>query len=929
METTSAPVTPAAHTAVTTLLLTDIVDSTKLVERLGDVRAAAVFGAADRLARDLLRSHNGQEIDKTDGFLFLFGRPVDAVLFALAYHEGLRAVSGKEGVELKARAGIHLGELVVIENDPADVARGAKPVEVEGIAKPLAARIMSLAQGGQTLMTGSAFDLARRAVVGSAGAPPGTAWRAHGAYMLKGCEEPIDVFEVGVEGLAPLSAPPDTEKAKRSVAAGDEETLGWRPAAGQPVPQRRGWVLDQKLGEGGFGEVWLAVNKSTGGRRVFKFCFDAARMRSLKRELTLFRLLRDALGDRKDIARLFEVQLEEPPYFLESEYTPAGSLADWARSKGGIDQVPLETRIDLVARAARAVAAAHSVGIVHKDIKPGNILISEEEGEPRPRLADFGIGTLSHPEDMEGRNITIAGFTPATEGGGTTTTQMYAPPELLAGKPFTVLGDVYALGVMLYQMVVGDLDRPLAQGWERDVPMPLLREDIAACVEGHDQERLGSAQGLAKRLERLPERRRAYNRRRVARVAVGVVCLLALLGVVAGVWGFRENLLRHAKEIEAEKAKNALRLLEEFIASPDPLDKFGRNVRVIDMLPRGEAMFAAVDEPEVKATCLLTLGRTYRKLKELDKAKQLIDTVYALREHYLKPPHEEIAQTLAELGELAFDMEENDRAEDYYRRALAMREELAERDGTDRARLDLAESSQHLAAFLNRRRGDPVSAEPLYRRALEIRQALLPDDHQDTVRSVSNMAFCLMAQERFAEAEPFLAEALTSMRKLHDDDPDHLEIGYATNNLGRCRMELGRYDEARTLLEEAVRIKDAGKEAKTVELSKAVSLFYLGDVLHRRREDAGAERTLREAIEIQTRLGDDRRLARTESLLGECLTALGRHGEAETLLLGALEVLREMRDSDAGRTRARLGELYRSMGRPAEALKYEQTPDTG
>lgn len=920
MEPAPAQVTPAAHTAVTTLLLTDLVGSTKLVEELGDSRAAAVFGAADRLARALLREHHGQEIDKTDGFLFLFGRPVDAVLFALAYHDGLAAVSEREGVDLRARAGIHLGELVVIENSPEDVARGAKPVEVEGIAKPLAARIMSLAQGGQTLMTSTAFDLARRAVVGSAGAPPGTAWRAHGAYMLKGCEDPVEVFEVGVEGVAPLSAPPDTEKAKRSVAAGEEETLGWRPAANQPVPLRHGWVLDQKLGEGGFGEVWLAVNKATQGRRVFKFCFDAVRMRSLKRELTLFRLMRDSLGDRKDIARLFEVQLEEPPYFLESEFTPDGSLVEWAEARGGLDQVPLETRIDLVARTARAVAAAHSVGIVHKDIKPGNVLIYEEDGEPRPRLADFGIGTLADPEDMAGRNITIAGFTPATDAGGTTTTQMYAPPELLAGKPFTVLGDVYALGVMLYQMVVGDLARPLAQGWERDVPMPLLRDDIAVCVEGRDVDRLGSAQGLAKLLERLPARRRAYRRRRVARAALAMVSLVAGLGVLAGVWGFRESSLRHDKEIEAEKAKRVQQVLQDVLASADALDNVGRDAKVIDVLGAAEKEFATRldDQPEVKAALYYTLGRTYRKLKAFDRAGPLLETAYALRREYLTPPNEELARTIDERAELAYDNDENERAGRLYQAAFDMRLALVEREPTAAARLDLAESYQHLAALTNNRLGDPVAAEPLYRKALEIREELLPADHRDTLRSRGNLGFCLMTQGKYRDADRYLADTLAAMRTLHADDPDHLEIGVAAGNLGRCLMELGRYDEARMLLEEAVRIKDAKRE----EVSKAVSLYYLGDALNRDGRHADAERALREAREIQTRFNLDRRLARTESLLGACLIALDRDDEAETLLLGAMKVLEDKHDAAVAATAERLARLYRKLGREEEARKY-------
>ncbi len=205
---------------VKTLLLTDFVNSTRFVETYGDVAAADIFARHDRLARDLLRRFSGQEIDKTDGFLFIFDRPIDAVNYSMAYNDGLRRLSGELGVELSARTGIHLGEVILRENAAQDVARGAKPIELEGLAKPMAARIMSLAVGHQTLMTQSTFELARRAAVGEPNMPPDARWIEHGFYRLKGIAEPVRVFEVGRNGLAALSPPADSEKAKRVPTPG-------------------------------------------------------------------------------------------------------------------------------------------------------------------------------------------------------------------------------------------------------------------------------------------------------------------------------------------------------------------------------------------------------------------------------------------------------------------------------------------------------------------------------------------------------------------------------------------------------------------------------------------------------------------------------------------------------------------------------------
>lgn len=201
-----------------TLVLCDLADSTALVERLGDRRAAELFRKHDRLARSLVHQYGGQEIDKTDGFLMMFERPIQAVAFALAYQRGLRQLDDTgNGVRLLARVGIHVGDVVAWDNTPDDVAKGAKPVEVEGLVKPITSRLMTLALPGQILLSGVAFQLAHRAQ-GELGDQVATAlWRTHGRYRFKGLPDPIAVFEVGEQGLAPLKAPPWSGKAHREV----------------------------------------------------------------------------------------------------------------------------------------------------------------------------------------------------------------------------------------------------------------------------------------------------------------------------------------------------------------------------------------------------------------------------------------------------------------------------------------------------------------------------------------------------------------------------------------------------------------------------------------------------------------------------------------------------------------------------------------
>jgi putative peptide modification system cyclase len=207
----------SASSVLRTLVLCDLVDSMALIERLGDRLGAELIRKHDRLARTIADRHGGQEIDKTDGFLMMFDRPIQAVAFALDYQRGLKQLNAAEGSTLSARVGIHVGDVVVWDNSAEDIARGAKPIEVEGLVKPITSRLMSLALPGQILLSNIAYALAHRAQ-GELGIQlEKVRWRTHGRYRFRGIPDPVPVFEVGEEGVAPLKAPPWSSKAHREV----------------------------------------------------------------------------------------------------------------------------------------------------------------------------------------------------------------------------------------------------------------------------------------------------------------------------------------------------------------------------------------------------------------------------------------------------------------------------------------------------------------------------------------------------------------------------------------------------------------------------------------------------------------------------------------------------------------------------------------
>ncbi|HSE33507.1 MAG TPA: winged helix-turn-helix domain-containing protein [Pyrinomonadaceae bacterium] len=311
---------------------------------------------------------------------------------------------------------------------------------------------------------------------------------------------------------------------------------------GQRVPRREQWFLVRRLGRSPSSEVWLAEHPKTHETRVFKFAADEERLKGLKREVTLARLLRTSLGERCDFVRVLEWNFDEAPYFLESEFAGL-SLNEWAEQQGGLKAIPLQRRLQLLIRVAAAVAAAHSLDVLHKDLKPGNILVSNSSSDDNEiKVADFGSAALLSPGRLGALRITNLGFTQGTNGDNEslTGTVIYIAPEVLSGQSPTATSDVYALGVLLYQMVTGDFRKPLAPGWEAEVDDPLIRKDIEEAACGDPARRMKTAAQLAERLSNLESRRRdleqleatrefQMKRRRYLRVVIPIAIVLLVL----------------------------------------------------------------------------------------------------------------------------------------------------------------------------------------------------------------------------------------------------------------------------------------------------------------------------------------------------------------------------------------------------------------
>ena len=555
------------HTGLVTLLFTDIAGLAEIKSKLGGMAGYELIQKHHRLVREILNGYpDGEEIKAVgDSFFNAFVRPSGAVRFSLILQMKLRELSKEVGVPIRVRIGIHIGEVFIEKGQGTDGV-----ADLYGTQVDTCARVMSLCQGGQILVTRSTFDNAREVLKGEEiEGVRGVSWLNHGNYHIKGLNDAVEVCEVGETEFSPLTAPENSDEAKRLLSPAEEEVLGWRPAIGQGIPQSH-WKLIEKLGEGGFGEVWVGEHEKLKEKRVFKFCFKADRVRSLKREVTLFRLLKDKVGEHPNIARIYEVYFDEAPFYVVMDYVEGSDLKSWCAAQGGIEKVSLEERLEIIAQTADALQAAHESGVVHRDVKPGNILVTRRNGEIQVKLTDFGIGQVLSEEALEG--MTQGGFT-LTMLGSTSTqsgTQMYMAPELLAGYKASAQSDIYSLGVVLYQLLIGHLGTPLTVDWIEHLEDELIQEHLKRCFSGKSGNRYSEASHLSEKIRSLDRRREelthaqadaaaresaAYRRGLLRAGAVAIVLVGIFVTMAAFAWNRAEFAEQETERANSEKER--------------------------------------------------------------------------------------------------------------------------------------------------------------------------------------------------------------------------------------------------------------------------------------------------------------------------------------------------------------------------------------
>lgn len=192
------------------IVLTDIIGSTKFVQKNGSYTAAKWFGAHDKAVMNFIARHNGQLIDASDGHLMMFATVVDAIGFAFEYKKYLR----KKKFPFRSRVGIHWDKMLIIKSEAHIVRAGGKRINLEGIGKNIAARTMSICGEEQILMSSQAYLQYKKFGHRSNYIPQKALSALVGLYSFKGVAEPEAIYAIGLIE-AQLQPPPDGEKAKR------------------------------------------------------------------------------------------------------------------------------------------------------------------------------------------------------------------------------------------------------------------------------------------------------------------------------------------------------------------------------------------------------------------------------------------------------------------------------------------------------------------------------------------------------------------------------------------------------------------------------------------------------------------------------------------------------------------------------------------
>lgn len=713
-------------------------------------------------------------------------------------------------------------------------------------------------------------------------------------------------------------------------------------ADGQPVPLRPNWRFVRRLGRGGYGDVWLAEQMKTREPRVFKYAANSTELAALKREITLSRLLHDGLGERADLVRVIDWNLDDPPHFIETEYASGGSLDQWCAPRIAAGTLTREQRIALAADIADALAAAHSIGVLHKDLKPANVLVHSRaaasrtgiggeglaaseptatEQSPQIRIADFGSGRVLDEVALTQLRITQLGFATRELVDGSSGTPFYLAPELLAGQTPSLAADVFALGVILYQLVIGDFQRPLLPGWEREIDDAVLRDDIAAAAEQDPHRRLASAAELARRLRDLPMRREAaaaalrrdaeWERwRDAARRSrerrpwlIGIAALLLVACSVTALLAWRASAAQREAERRASAQDAVLQFLrDDLLSQADPYANTDDDPGIRTLLARARARAGTLSaRPEVAVPVLTTITDALVGLGDHARAREV--ATQALRQAQALPPHDrarlEAQRALADLDEVAGEWRA---AQASY---VSLLPQYLDRFGAAHPTTRWVSHQIGWTTYLS---GDFAAAATLLCAESRESARLAGAGSDAEARALAGCALSLCRSERCAEALEPAQRALALTEQRHGASSANvaqvlMSLQAAQRGSGDAEGALRTLDRILAILQSRVPPNHPALSLAWHERANVLLLLQRPDDALRSADSAVARRTAQFGAAHAY-------VANSRALRARALAALGRRDEARNEFGAALAIAEKSGDEAiAEKIRARMSEV--------------------
>jgi serine/threonine-protein kinase len=660
-----------------------------------------------------------------------------------------------------------------------------------------------------------------------------------------------------------------------------------------------GWRLERRIGAGGMGTVHLARPIAGDG--------PAVAIKLLRNGMPPALLMHRFEAERKilamlshpGIARLFDAgrTLAGRPY-LVLEYVEGIAIDAYCDRM----QLNLRERVALMAAVCEAVQNAHRNLVVHRDLKPGNILVTPS-GEPK--LLDFGIAKLIEPEDgSHHANSTV------TRLGWMTLS--YASPEQIQGEPARPASDVYSLGVLLYRLLTGlspygeaeSNPSRLARAIVEDDPAPASNRVSVAIGAPMVQlaERRRSTPGLlarmlsgdldlilAKAMAKEPDRRydsagelsadlsrwlqglpisarpatfryRAGKLLRRHRLATTLAALLSALAVAFVVVVL--VLLARARD-ERDRATQMSALLTDLFSVAEPGPEQGGSITAQALLDRG-ADGAAVrlkDQPDAHARFLTTLGRLYQQLGLYDRAEASLKQALSLQRTLVGERSIEVADLTDQLAKIKAASGEFRAAEPLFERSLNLRRALLPSDD-----VRIGNSINNLA-LIRHDLGRYEDAEPLYRQIVDA--ATAPKQDRDAT-TLGNLALLYFDLGRLQESEAAYRRVLAVRARIYG--ADDIETAYAHDELGMVLVTRGELAEGKASIERGLRIRRQRLGADHRDVAR--SLSHLGAAARSMGAFGSAERHQREALDLRMRLLGKDHAELTESHLELGLTLL-------------------------------------------------------